>query len=299
MTDILCVLYVAMTRARYRLDVILEHHKDGKKAKALRRPGAILRNALLTGEEAPEEDGVLWSHESSSKEWREGEDGKAPEETQDSLAFTLAPTDRLRRLPRRAPSSMGEVTIRDAALLLRSHSKSAQHGTLVHALMEGVEWLEAHERTDEDLKVSLNSQGASDADAEAAIAAFSTTLEQQEVQALLAREAQEVLDGSELEVSNERDFSLVLTDEEGGEYFANGSIDRLVLTLMDGVPKAAEVIDFKTDRIKPEEVEASAEHHGPQMQAYRRAVSVMYGLAPEEVTLKLAFLTPGVIHELT
>ena len=72
------------------------------------------------------------------------------------------------RMVRNAPSSMGEVTIRDAALLLRSHSKSAQHGTLVHALMEGVEWLEAHERTAEDLRVSLNAHGASDADAEAA-----------------------------------------------------------------------------------------------------------------------------------
>jgi ATP-dependent exoDNAse (exonuclease V) beta subunit len=298
MTDILCVLYVAMTRARYRLDVILEHHKDGKKAKALRRPGAILRNALLTGEEAPEEDGVLWSHESSSKEWCEGGDGKAPEEVQDCPAFKLAPTAGLRRLPRRAPSSMGEVEIRDAALLLRSHSKSAQHGTLVHALMEGVEWLEAHERTAEDLRVALHVHGASDADAESAIAAFSTTLEQPEVQALLAREAQEVPDGSELVVSNERDFSLVLTDEEGAEYFANGSIDRLVLTLEDGVPKSAEVIDYKTDRIQPEEVEAGAEHHAPQMQAYRRAVSAMYGLAPEDVALKLAFLTPGVVHEL-
>ena len=114
----------------------------------------------------------------------------------------------------------------------------------------------------------------------------------------MARETQEVPDGSELAVSNERDFSLVLTDEEGGEYFANGSIDRLVLTLEDGVPKAAEVIDFKTDRVTPEEVEARAEHHAPQMQAYRRAVSAMYGLAPEDVALKLAFLTPGVVHEL-
>jgi ATP-dependent exoDNAse (exonuclease V) beta subunit len=107
-----------------------------------------------------------------------------------------------------------------------------------------------------------------------------------------------VPDGSELEVSNERDFSLVLTDEKGAEYFANGSIDRLVLTLEGGVPRSAEVIDFKTDRVTPEEVEDRAKHHAPQMQAYRRAVSAMYGLAPEEVILKLAFLTPGVIHEL-
>ncbi len=299
MTDILCVLYVAMTRARYRLDVVLEHHKDGKKAKTLRRPGSILRNALLTGEEEPEEDGVLWAHESNSKEWREGGGRKAPEEDQGSPVFALAPTDRLRRLPRRAPSSVGEAIARDAALLLRSHSKSAQHGTLVHALMEGVEWLEAHERTAEELKVSLHTHGASEADTEAAIAAFSTTLEQPEVQALLAREAQEVPDGSDLKVSNERDFSLILTDEDGAEYFANGSIDRLVLTLEGGVPKSAEVIDYKTDRVTPEEVEARAEHHAAQMQAYRRAVSAMYGLAPLEVTLKLAFLTPGVVHELS
>jgi len=299
MTDILCVLYVAMTRARYRLDVVLEHHKDGKKAKALRRPGAILRNALLSGEEAPEEDGVLWAHESSSTTWYEDGDSEAAKEVKAAPKFVLAPTKRLRRLPRRAPSSMGEVTARDAVLLLRSHSRSAQHGTFVHALMEGVEWLEAHERSDEELKQSLKAHGASEGDAEVAIAAFKATLEQPEVQALLAREAQEVPDGSGLEVFNERDYSLILTDEEGAEYFANGSIDRLVLTLQDGVPKSAEVIDYKTDGITSEEVEVRAEHHAAQMQAYRRAVSAMYGLAPEEVTLKLAFLTPGVVHELS
>ena len=139
----------------------------------------------------------------------------------------------------------------------------------------------------------------SDAAVEAAVAAFSATLEQPEVQALLAREAQEVPDGAELEVSNERVFSLVLTDEEGSEYFANGSIDRLVLTLEDGAPIAAEVIDFKTDRVTAEEVPARAEHHAPQMNAYRRAVAAMYDLAPEKVTLRLAFLTPGVVHDVS
>jgi len=299
MTDILCVLYVAMTRARYRLDMVLEHYKDGKKAKALRRPGAILRGALLTGEEDPGEDGVLWSHEASVKEWFEAGDPVEVEEPEEPPTFQLAPTAQLRRLPRRAPSSMGEVTAMEATELLRSHPKSARHGTLVHALMEDLVWLEADERSEDDLRRALSLHDAEDADAEDALAAFSATLEKPEIQSLLAREAQVVPEGADLEVSNERPFSLVLMDEGGDEYFANGSIDRLVLSVKDGAPIAAEVIDFKTDRVTtPEEVEARSKHHVAQMNAYRRAVSAMYGLEPEAVTLKLAFLTPGVVQEL-
>jgi ATP-dependent exoDNAse (exonuclease V) beta subunit len=288
-----------MTRARYRLDVVLQHHKDGKKAKTLRRPGAVLRAALLVGDEEPDDAGVLFSHEANAKEWLEEDEASEFEELPPPPAFQLAPTKSLRRLPRRAPSSMGEVGARSAAELLRTHSKSARHGTLVHALMEDLEWLESHERSADDLCQAIARYGVTDADTEAAVAAFSATLEQPEVQTLLAREAQEVPDGAELEVSNERVFSLVLTDEEGSEYFANGSIDRLVLTLEDGAPIAAEVIDFKTDGVTAEEVPAQAEHHAPQMNAYRRAVAAMYDLAPEKVTLRLAFLTPGVVHDVS
>ncbi|MCH2106734.1 MAG: UvrD-helicase domain-containing protein, partial [Planctomycetes bacterium] len=121
MTDILCILYVAMTRARSRLDVVLEHHKDGKKAKGLRKPGAILRNALLSSDEAPEDDGVLWAHEHNSRDWYGVEEEPGTHESADIPVFSLAPTDGLRRLPRRAPSSMGESTALDAALLLGAH----------------------------------------------------------------------------------------------------------------------------------------------------------------------------------
>jgi ATP-dependent exoDNAse (exonuclease V) beta subunit len=168
--------------------------------------------------------------------------------------------------------------------------------------MEDVVWLEEHERTNEELKETImrftSWERVTGLEAEGAIGAFHAALDCPEIQTLLAREAQEVLDGAELEVSNERTFSLVLNDEEGSEHFANGSIDRLVLTLEDGVPIAAEVIDFKTDRITVEEVPARAEHHAAQMNAYRHAVAAMYDLAPEKVTLRLAFFTPGVVHDL-
>ncbi|MCH2103908.1 MAG: UvrD-helicase domain-containing protein [Planctomycetes bacterium] len=297
MTDVLCVLYVAMTRARSRLDIIFEHAKDREKAMGHKRPGAILRNALLSAEDSPGEGGLLWSHEASSNDWFVAKEVGEAGEAEEAPTFALAETKGTRRLPRRAPSSVGGSRSLEASLLLGSGADAAQHGTLVHSLMEGVEWLEAHDRSRSDLDASLQRLGASSAQVESAIAAFSATLEVPEIQALLAREAQQVSDGQELELYNEREFSLVLTDEEGSEYFANGSIDRFVLTTEGGAPKAALVIDFKTDRVTPEEVPARAEHHAPQMRAYRRAVSAMYGLAPEDVKLKLAFLTPGVVHE--
>jgi ATP-dependent exoDNAse (exonuclease V) beta subunit len=296
MTDILCVLYVAMTRARYRLDIVVKHRAP--KADIVKTPAAILRQGLLAGGEAPDEDGVLWSHDTNATTWLETKKPTTPDAATETPTFQLAPTTTPRRLPRRAPSTTNTQTTRAAADLLRTHSKSARHGTLVHTLMEGVTWLESHDRTPADLAHALAKQGASAAETEAAIAAFTTTLEQPEIQAHLARETQPVPAGAELEVHNERTYSLILTDSEGIEHLDTGSIDRLVLTLQDGTPTAATVIDFKTDDITPEQVPTRASHHESQMLAYRQAVAAIYELAPGEVTLKLAFLTPGVVHEL-
>lgn len=295
MVDNLCLLYVAMTRARHRLDLISQHCAPDKyPGKGL---ASIARAALVPeGTEPKEETGELWSHPANVSSWL-GSDAKEERgEVSPSPEFSLAPTTNPRRLPRRAPSLHAEVDSVNAADLFALSGAAARHGTLVHKLAEGIDWLENHELTDEGLKESLKSESPTEEEAERAIAALRSAVERPELKQLLTLEGQ--TSAENLSVLNERNFTLLLEDDQGAEFLANGSIDRLVLAHEGGEVVSAEVIDFKTDGVTEEGVAARSEHHAAQMKSYRRAVAVMYGLEQEAVKMRLAFTSPGVVYDL-
>jgi ATP-dependent exoDNAse (exonuclease V) beta subunit len=87
-------------------------------------------------------------------------------------------------------------------------------------------------------------------------------------------------------------------------------MDRVVLALKDGAPVAAEIIDFKTDRIGAggsggaggagdavAALDAAVERYRPQMQAYRRALCALTGLAPPVVACRLLFLEVDALRD--
>jgi hypothetical protein len=79
-----------------------------------------------------------------------------------------------------------------------------------------------------------------------------------------------------------------------GDVLVEGYIDRLVLTRENGRVVGAAVIDYKTDAVSSAaEVQQRAEHYGPQIEAYRRAVCGMYGLAGDAVEGWLVFVEAG------
>ena len=296
MVDNLCLLYVAMTRAKHRLDVVLTFRKKG--APFVKTLGAILRHALLTADSEPDENGVLWAHEDNSKSWLE----ESPEEEEDAAeprpAFALAATTKLRRMPRRAPSALESGDPVDAASLLGSASGAARHGVLVHRLFEEVHWLEDFQRSEEELR-ALFGGGDEDKAAQArALETFRSALERPAIRELLAKESQDLAKDQELEVSCEREFRLILKDDAGLEFLANGIIDRLVVRSRGGQPISAAVIDYKSDAVDEAGASDHAQGYARQMGVYRKAVSKMYGLEPSDVTLQLAFTSPGVVHEL-
>jgi ATP-dependent exoDNAse (exonuclease V) beta subunit len=296
MVDNLCLLYVAMTRAKHRMDVVLTFRKKG--APFVKTLGAILRHALLTEDSEPDESGVLWAHEDNSKSWLE----ESPEETEGAAEprpdFALAATTKLRRMPRRAPSALESGDPVDAGKLFGRASGAAHHGVLVHRLFEEVHWLEDFERSEEELS-ALFEGGDEDAAAQArALETFRSALERPAIKELLAKESQDLAQDQELEVSCEREFRLILDDDDGVEFLANGIIDRLVVRSRDGQPISAAVIDYKSDAVDEAGVSDHAQGYEGQMGVYRKAVSKMYGLDPSDVTLQLAFTSPGVVHDL-
>jgi len=98
-------------------------------------------------------------------------------------------------------------------------------------------------------------------------------------------------DVAKLEVWREKSFAVVW-EREGKQQVLSGTFDRVVVA-RDGKGKAvaAEVVDFKTDRLDGEkEKEERAEYYRPQLEAYAEAVSKLTGLSREKVTTRIAWV---------
>ena len=101
------------------------------------------------------------------------------------------------------------------------------------------------------------------------------------------------------ELWRERPFTCVLPEPDGGgDALWTGSFDRVVLGLEGVLVVAAELIDFKTDRVEGQRLEASVERYRPQLEAYRRVLAHLTGLAEGAIRARLLFLHQGVVLDL-
>jgi ATP-dependent exoDNAse (exonuclease V) beta subunit len=280
MRESLCVLYVAMTRAKHRLEMIV-------RAESTRRHGSyakILCHALAGGAVA-QAGGVLWSHPESAKVGLPAP--KAAQATSPAAAPELlwaahpAP-----RLPRRTPSGEEDLLPRSAADLLRSPTSRARtRGILFHRWLEQIEWLDSFDASDAEL-IALATRLTTDADLiRSALEGFRSKLEAPALRALLTRPGP----SGEILVWRERPFCVPLDGE-----LWSGAFDRVVLEREQGAFVRADVIDFKTDRVEGAQLEQRLEHYRPQIEAYRRVLAHATGLALDAVRARMFFLEAGV-----
>src|SRR5581483_8710704 len=76
-----------------------------------------------------------------------------------------------------------------------------------------------------------------------------------------------------------------------------GSIDRLVLIYDGDRIVAADILDFKTDRVSNAAgIEEKFTYYRPQIEAYRRAAAKFLHLDPARIGARLVFLEPGVVR---
>ena len=313
----LCVLYVAMTRAKRRLELVIapsERAPDEGRASLAK----IVRAALAPVKSA-EPGAVLWSHAHTPAGARErecaegrvqggaraGPSGAAAPRVVGPPRFARpgpgqTPTARLRR---RSPSSLNDAGRIDLSSIVAPRpaagAEAAGVGSAVHRWFERIGWLErgadpAREFSDAGLIAEARVVGVSEATARSAIERFRAALAAPAIRELLDRVAVARAmntDPDALELRTELPFAV---RDDGAELLV-GRIDRLVVARDGaGAAKSAWVIDFKTDAVGPGEVDARAESLGPQVGAYRRAVGRLFGLPPECVRGTLAFLTPGI-----
>ncbi|MCZ6598531.1 MAG: UvrD-helicase domain-containing protein [Planctomycetota bacterium] len=278
MRESLCVLYVAMTRARHRLEMIVQHDPRSRKTYA-----GILRHGL--GDGSPSGN-VLWEHPENADDWfpvdprPEAED----DEPSEPAVPTFAPTKMPRSLTRRTASGEEGADLQTVRELLRSSASGALvRGKLIHRWLQEIEWL-PWEASDEEL-LAVGAPIAPDPDARReALDDLRDRLDQPTVRALLAKPE------GEAEVWRERGFSVVLAGEDGTDELWTGSFDRVVLHRDSGKLVRAELIDYKTDPVEGAELAKRVTFYRPQLEAYRRVLAHMTGLDESAIDAQLLFL---------
>jgi len=297
--EALCLLYVAMTRARHRLEMLVQHRK--KTADLPHSFAGVLRAAF--GAFSGAADGVLWADERNASQWF------AAREPRPEVAERAAPRPApfrppaTRPLAHRAPSaSEGDGRRRTAELLRSPRSPARLRGDLVHRWLSEVEWLEDFRATDEELcargRAFLERTGRAGADGEleAALGHLRAFLAQPHTRAELTRP------GGAVEVWRERPFALVLPEDgaevNGAEALWAGAFDRVVLHGAPGRWTRAEVLDFKTDDVAAEALAERTEFYRPQLEGYRRVLEAITGLPRAAIAAKLLFLRADAVRVL-
>lgn len=307
--DGLSGLYVAMTRARYALHMLVP--ADGAKASTARSPARLLREQLVEGGmETPAEEGAAL-FELGDANWHTQAappQPAAPAPSTTTSPITLRTATRSRMLERVTPSSE-EGESGDGGVNLRRRlgvegGEGRAYGSFVHAVLEEVVWL-----IDDDPAASLPvqeriealaSREAPELPADQVRALRARLVEQLSVPALRAAltapDAGAAAGSAATDVRVEVPFLM-----RDGEHLVEGVIDRLVLhRAPDGTIERAEIIDWKTDALPADDPAALNDKVGdyvPQLHRYARAVERLYGVSPDRITARLAFLSVGQVCE--
>jgi len=261
----LCLLYVAMTRAKRALYLVTE---PVGKSKSHNFPRLLLETL-----------GESWS--AGDPDWYSGiRPPPVPGEAEGAgTPRADMPMARAPRRPARRPSAVGAgVQVGAAALFALEPVTAARFGAAVHALLSEVEWCEEPEDADR-IEAAWRGRGAMPA----AVSAAAACLRAPALVRIWARPA------GRAEAWRERSFEAVL---DGA--WVTGVFDRVVVERDgDGRPRAARVFDFKTDRVStPAGLAAAAETHRGQLELYRRAAAVLTGLSPDLVSAEIVFTHP-------
>jgi ATP-dependent exoDNAse (exonuclease V) beta subunit len=316
-TESLCVLYVALTRAVHELRLLIAPSTKNER-KRPRTYAGLLRSALADLEHAPPE-AVLYEY--GERTWRkrvvEPDMTREQEPTRKTkpLQVRLAPATGLRRrgLERVSPSSLeGGARVRLADSLQSANRAALARGTLIHALFEQVDWLDEgppdQSRLQDALRTAMLEEGMTTMDVEQVMQDFRAMLAAPAIDAVLRRAAYEPVSklglAKPIEVPARAEVELTVTTERAfavrdGDQAITGSIDRLVLLYIDGQLTAADVLDFKSDAVDPSDrsqIDQRKAYYRPQLSAYRLATAKFTGLPPQRIATRLAFVSAGLVE---
>lgn len=306
--DDLCVLYVAMTRAKRHMELIVPAMAANPNVDddwirmawlvrdtILRTPSPAAANRTATPLPQGASLEVLWqtqdlpTEEAPTLAQQEAVDPEA-----EAVAKPLLkPGDGRRSLPRWTPSGAAkENGMTDPARLFAAADDTARRrGTAIHRLFEEVAWLDDFALTEEEGMVLLQQLQPRPSADECARwwRDFQVGLQKRTVRDALTRpmEADAVF-----HLRRELPFAIPTTDPHGQSAILQGIFDRVVLREQEGRVVGAEVVDFKTGTAPADGTISDA--YRAQLEAYRRALSVQHGIAEEAITCRLLFVDEGI-----
>ena len=269
-SDDLSALYVAMTRPKHALHLVVEPLRRTKSGWSSRgwsneSPAAVLRHAL-TDVESPAADGVLYV--TGDAGWDTDPPPLGDEGPSEQKLPRFAQVSRRRSWTVVAPSRLSGGGVVAATDVLGPIDEAAlAYGRGVHDELATVTWL------DELQPAALTRP-------------VRAALEQPAIRDVFERPAGDV------ELWRERPFAVRL---DGA--VVHGRFDRLVVErAASGAARSATVIDFKSDAVAGAALERAVAHHRPQAEAYRAAASALLKLPAEAVEVKLVFLHAGEVR---
>ncbi len=284
----LSVLYVAITRAVHALHLIVAPVGESQPASY----AGVLRGALAPGlaalpgvvlfETAPE---PVASAPTSPAAKRITLPARVP--------LARPPARRERGLAHVTPTKLAAADpVRLADVLSPARRTAMREGTLVHAWLERILWLDDGAPDDNALDAVAIALRVHAPERDAMRVSFRAMLQRDAVRQTLTLATYRALHGpqAEITVSRERQFAV-----RDGDAVLSGTFDRVVEVRAHGQLVALDVIDFKTDAVTtPEGAATRGRVHAPQLHAYRRAAERLFPVAPTNIRVRMLFLAAGV-----
>ncbi len=315
--ETLCVLYVAMTRARCALYMITtpsgkNHRQDYSSLLHSTLADASTKSLIAQAEaEILSLGDSRWYEKYSKSSIEQSSDSHEEVDTASSKQSLLirlksdmesAPT-RGMRITAPSQSSHGQSSQEAEVVLLAdafsiSHSVQAAYGTLIHSLFEHVKWLDDFEEDREALRriaiARLSPEELRHLSLNDVIEDFLSMLTLRSVRAALSlsRYSHEVMGyvPDRVELDNERVINAMLDEK-----MVEGVIDRVAVLYKDDRPYAAEIFDYKVDAFDPKMtllwLDDRVEHHRPQMEMYAQVVAQQLQIPRQQVATHLLMLS--------
>jgi len=291
--DELCALYVGMTRARTRLELIVPPEKESSEdadAGTSITSAAVIRSAFA--HEPPSgREGIVWQNKMEAKAEAGGEELVAENAPRPAVApprFLVRTGARsVWRSERTTPSGGGEHRVdrfADRAAL----AGAGASGELMHGWFARLRWIEDGIPARDAMEAVAQHTSVDARRIESAIAQFQNAVAHPEISSALSRLTAESREpGGRVEVRTELPF---LVRVRGA--LVSGRMDRITIGWQGDSVSWIEILDYKTDAHDPADAEWVArrvEAHRAQMEAYRSAASEMFGIDAARIRIGLVF----------
>jgi ATP-dependent helicase/nuclease subunit A len=293
--DALCVLYVAMTRARNGLYIITSF--PGKSSQAF-TPAVFLKLQLTNANTQDKRQTIIEAkeadclYETGDPDWytkfplqQKEFTPSAPGQLRDNLASQIS---KRRRLLNISPSEIGGAEIRADLLFAATTHEETDLGTAIHQLFQKISWIDTT-NIEQLIKEWQAASPVAEEIQQKAVAQFQRALASTEIRQALSRPQGNVT------LWREKHFDVVVNDQ-----WITGAFDRVVIIRdSEGTPLRATIIDFKSNEISSEaSLTSAAESYRSQLSLYGSALSQILHLDALGITLQLIFTQPGKVHRL-